>query len=240
MSQLDFYRRPVPLSSHAHRALRLRGAGDFRFASSTNCVTLAGIEFSEAAKEYPIVFAKLDGHECVPVILLGLKDRQNVFVTKSGAWDARYIPAFVRCYPFVLASGESDKSLNVFIDEECESWSDSDGDALFSYDGAHSPFLDQKLKLLSSYHAELATTRNLARVLVEYELLSEITARADLSGGGKYILKGLHIIDEAKLQQLSPEQAVQLLRSGLLALIYAHLMSLSNTARLVDRMVTSA
>ena len=38
-----------------------------------------------------------------PVALLGLKKNQNLFVDKSGKWNADYIPAYARRYPFCMA-----------------------------------------------------------------------------------------------------------------------------------------
>ena len=77
------------------------------FAGKTNSVILAGVEFSEAAKEYAIVFTQA-GDKVVPVAMLGLRNEENLFVDDKGGWDVRCIPSFVRRYPFVLAeTGET-------------------------------------------------------------------------------------------------------------------------------------
>lgn len=78
------------------------------FAGETNSVILAGVEFSEAAKEYPIVFTQA-GDKVVPVALLGLRNEENLFVDGKGGWDGRYIPSFVRRYPFILAETGGDR-----------------------------------------------------------------------------------------------------------------------------------
>ena len=70
MSSLLFYDKPVALNKKAHQDLKLKSLANFSFASNTNSVILAGVEFTEAAKEYPIVFAEA-GDNLVPVALLG-------------------------------------------------------------------------------------------------------------------------------------------------------------------------
>ena len=105
MANLLFYEKPVPLNKNAHSGKKIRQAAHiFAFAGKTNSVVLAGVEFSEAAKEYPIVFAQSD-ETVVPVAMLGLRNEENLYVDEKGDWDAGYIPAFVRRYPFVLAEG---------------------------------------------------------------------------------------------------------------------------------------
>ncbi len=68
------------------------------FCRSTNALALSLGEFPVAARDYPLVFASGGtGKPYAPVIVLGLADRQNLFVDAAGAWDAAtYVPAFVR------------------------------------------------------------------------------------------------------------------------------------------------
>ncbi len=52
-----FYRKPQPLNSAVHADVRLID-GDFGFAADTNAVPIAIIEFAQAMRFYPIVFAE--------------------------------------------------------------------------------------------------------------------------------------------------------------------------------------
>ena len=56
-----------------------------------------------------------------------------------------------------------------------------------------------------------------------------------MNDGSQYRLSGLNVIDETKLRQLDAQTVQQLLKNGLLGLIYAHIMSLGNLGRLADR-----
>jgi hypothetical protein len=81
----------------------------------------------------------------------------------------------------------------------------------------------------------LRTERFCAR-LKEFGLLMEMNAKADLVDGSSFVVNGLKVIDERKLLQLADGQALEVLRSGELSWVYAHLLSLSNLNRLVDRL----
>ena len=59
MANLKFYQQPVALSRSEHKDEKISSLNrTFQFFAGTNSVILAGIEFSEAAEEYPIVFAQ--------------------------------------------------------------------------------------------------------------------------------------------------------------------------------------
>ncbi|MGB0693414.1 MAG: SapC family protein, partial [Pseudomonadales bacterium] len=77
MANLLFYQNPVPLNKNDHKDKKISSSGrNFEFAGKTNSVILAGVEFSEASKEYPIVFAQA-GDNIIPVALLGLRNEEN-------------------------------------------------------------------------------------------------------------------------------------------------------------------
>jgi hypothetical protein len=98
-----YYEKPVLLNREKHRSRRIRPSSGFGFARNANSLYLAGVEFNEACKEYAIVFTRLAGGKVAPVVVLGLRARENLFVDQQEHWTATYVPAFVRRYPFVLA-----------------------------------------------------------------------------------------------------------------------------------------
>jgi len=55
MPEMLFYEKPVPLSNITHADWKLdRSELRYEFADKINSVVLAGIEFVEASKDYPI------------------------------------------------------------------------------------------------------------------------------------------------------------------------------------------
>src|SRR3954469_19584448 len=103
MSDTVYYEKPVLLDRDRHRKRRVKPSSSFAFARKANSLYLAGVEFGEACKEYAVVFTRGANGKTVPVVMLGLRSRENLFVDAQDRWTGRYVPAFVRRYPFVLA-----------------------------------------------------------------------------------------------------------------------------------------
>ncbi|MBF0615032.1 MAG: SapC family protein [Magnetococcales bacterium] len=238
MPELLFYQKPTPLDARLHRELRLTAqATHYGFAAATNSVVLTGVEFIEAAKEYPIVFAKV-GDKVVPVAVLGVRDAENLFVKPDGGWNARYIPAFVRRYPFVLAGSEAAQQLTVCFDAEFPGFvsSGTEGQPLFDEQGQPTPWLNQAIRFLQEYQAQVRRTETFVNRLTGLDLLVERSVRVEFPNSIQRSLQGLLAVDEQKLLALSKPQALELFRCGELSWVYAHLASLSNMGRLVDLM----
>jgi len=235
MTTMMFYEKPVALNRETHKNFKIAPTNDFKFSAKTNSITLTAIEFIEAAKEYPIVFAKISDDVMVPVALLSLRNDENLFVNSEGKWDARYVPAFVRRYPFVLAENDG-KQFTVCIDEAFPGLNEKDGQALFDEKGENTPFLQNALDFMNNFQTQFKMTEDFVKQLKDLDLLIEISAKAELAGGDQYLLSGIMIVDEQKLLKLPAKKVNDLFQSGKLGWIYAHLISLSNMSRLLDRM----
>jgi SapC len=233
MSEMIFYERVVALNDQTHARLRVRPAASFAYAARTNSVPLLSSEFFECAREYPIVFARGEAGP-VAAALLGLREAENLYVGKDGAWDARYVPAFVRRYPFVPGKGAQGELL-VCIDEASQCFDSNEGEALFM-DGKPTPQLEHAMKFLAEFHQAATTTELLGRRLQDLGLLRQADSVAQLTDGTQFRLNGLNVVDESKLRALDRDTVQELFVSGGLAVIYAHLMSLGNLGALVDRL----
>lgn len=235
MSQQMYYEKPVLLDREKHRNSRVRPTGDFAFARKSNSLYLAGAEFNEASKEYPIVFTRSPNGKVVPVAVLGLRENENLYLDDQDRWNARYLPAFVRRYPFVLAEVPG-QSLAVCIDEAYPGLGASDGEALFDDKGQETPFLKQTLEFLTQYQREYLRTEAFCKRLEDNALLKETNARANLADGRSFTLNGLLVVDEKKLLELPDAVALTMFRNGEMHLVSMHLCSLSNIQRLSDRL----
>ncbi len=238
MPSVQFFEKPVAVNRDQHRNARIGAVPDFKFASSINCVALTLVEFTEASKEYPIVFASV-GERHVPVALLGLRDKENLYVNAEGKWDARYIPASVRRYPFVLAENGPAQWV-VCVDEASSAFNAQGGQPMFDEQGKNAPLLEGALNFLGAFQTEFARTEAFMKMLAEHQLLTEMAAKFDLKDGRSFVVKRLHVIDEKKFQALDKEVLAALVKSADAAWIYAHLMSMSNLRRLIDHMATRA
>jgi len=241
LSSFAFYQKVVPLNSNAHRNLRFDTAKvNFEFVRDTTAVLLGAIEFAEAAREYPIVFIKAQDGKMRPVVLLGVRTGENLYVDDKGKWDARYIPAFVRRYPFVMAEGGAQGQLMVCIDEECPALNPNIGEVLIDETGQLQPRMNEVMQFLQNFQVEFARTEALVQQLDELGLFVQQGARFDLPNGETFQMTDFYLIDEAKFGQLADDKLPALFRSGALGMAYLHLASLGNMRRLLDRIKPSA
>lgn len=232
MSEMIFYERVVALSDQIHAGLKMRPANNFAFAAKTNSVPLLAGEFFDCAREYPIIFARADTGP-LPAALLGLRDGENLYVDAAGKWDARYVPAFVRRYPFVPVKGLQGELL-VCIDEASQCFG-TEGDPLFAA-GKPTAQLEHAIKFLAEFHQAAVATELLGRRLDELGLLRQADSLAQLNDGSRFRLNGLSVVDETKLRALDPGVVQELFANGSLSAIHAHLMSLGNLGALADRL----
>ncbi|MDB5871977.1 MAG: hypothetical protein JWQ07_1419 [Ramlibacter sp.] len=235
MSDAVYYERPVLLDREKHRKRRVRASSSFAFARKANSLYLAGVEFADACKEYAVVFTRSANQAVVPVAMLGLRSRENLFIDDKDQWTGSYIPAFVRRYPFVLAE-LSGQGMGVCIDEAFAGLNEKEGEALFDKDGNNTPFMQNALDFLNRYQQEYQRTEAFCRRLEQAGLLTEMNAKADLADGRSFTVNGLLVVDEKKLLALPDAVALSLFRAGELHLVSLHLTSLSNMKTLVDRM----
>jgi hypothetical protein len=233
MSDMLFYERVVALNNTAHVALRVSPVTDFRFAAKTNSVPLLAGEFADAAREYPIAFVNTPTG-LVPAALLGLRENENLFISVDGKWDARYIPAYVRRYPFVSAQDATGQLL-VCIDEAAPCLGSTKGEPLFA-GGKPAPQLDHAMQFLQEFQQGVVATEAVTARIEALGLLRDADSLARLDDGREFRLNGLRVVDEGKLRELDREVVLELFANGALGLIYAHLLSLGNLGRLVDRL----
>ncbi len=252
-----FYQRPVLLDRVAHRQARVNMRDvNFAFTKKTNSVPVTALEFGRAATEYPIVFAGPSPDRLMPVVVLGLRNEENLFVNPDGKWTGIYIPAFIRRYPFVLAERNNAQDLSVCVDTAFSGWmdprstatgaengsaapeSEEKGDALFDQQGAETPFLKNVLEFLGQYQGNIRQTQTFVRKLNELNLLVGREIHARDTANQPLALRGFFAVDEAKLKALNDNQISELYRQGFLGLVFAHLISLGNIARLEVRLRT--
>ena len=231
-----FYQEPVALNREVHSKLRVgKSPKGYAFAAKSHSVILAPVEFFEACKEYPIIFSTAADGSVTPIALLGFREGENLFVDVEGEWDARYIPAYVRRYPFILSESGSD-DLTVCLDQTYDGLGAADGEAIFTPEGAYSDYMKQTMEFLRNFHVQFQNGAPFGEKLKELDLLKPMDALIELNDGRKFALNGFSVVDEQKMQGLSDEELGSLLRPGYLALIYAHLLSLSTMSALVDRL----
>jgi hypothetical protein len=244
MTTLFIYQDAVALDRERHRQLKLKAQNNARFAATMHAVPLVAVEFTEAVREYPIVFARGAAEEgrtgeLLCYALTGTHEGENLYLDAAGHWNASYVPAFIRRYPFVFAQTGADQ-LTVCIDESYPGFDDGEGEPLFDETGEPALLLRSALELLTDYQHQVQLTEAFLRKLDTADVLTGIEVRADFPDGRHALVQGLLVVDETKLKQLPQATAQEWFVSGKLGLIYAHLLSLGNLTRLAQRMPSIA
>lgn len=239
--QLLIYENATPISAAEHRDLSVRAGRDWAFARELNSVPLVVAEFEQAGAETAVVFAG-EGDEIAPVALLGLQAGENLFVGQDGAWRGRYIPAFLRRYPFVFASsGANGETLTLCIDSACEGVNtEGRGERLFDSEGNRTQYLERMLQFTSDYQAQHQLTRDFCKRLSELGLLEPAVATIALPDGRRMSLRGFQRVSREKLAALPDATVTEMFRSDMLGLVYFHLASLAHMNRLLERLPPAA
>lgn len=241
MSFAALYAQPTRLAEPRFRGVRFKRPEDHSAASRLNACFVGIGEFAEVAKEYVIGFvptqAPRDGvaSDMSPVALLGVRPQENLFLSPGGRWDARYVPAFVRRYPFAYGITEATRH-EVVVDAACPGLGHPEGELLVSEDGGASPLMREVTRFLDIFEEEVQRTQVACARIVQLGLLKSVQIDITLPDGNKVQAGGVHVVDEAKLRALSGDVVLELLRSGLLGLVHAHVLSTTNLASLTDRL----
>jgi hypothetical protein len=250
--QLLIYDQVVAVTPQRHGSKSIKTGTNFSYAKGVNSVPLMAAEFEAASLEYPIVFAGEAG-AIMPVALLGLRDSENLYVNAEGAWTGRYVPAFVRQYPFVFASSDKGDNFTLCIDEGFsgvnedgigEGFSgvneDGIGERLFDAAGARTQYLQSVLGFLQAYQAQFRATRLFAQRLEDLKLLEAMEAQFTLTSGQRMKLGGFQTVHRERLRAVEGEVLGQMARNGELDLVYAHIHSMRNLAPTAERIRTAA
>jgi hypothetical protein len=236
---LLIYENAAPVSKTRHAGMSVEVGADYGFSRSVNAVPVMAVEFPHAAAEYAVVFAG-DDKEVMPAAILGVREQENLYLTAEGGWRARYIPAFVRRYPFVFSSQDAGKTFTLCIDESFGGLNkEGRGERLFDDAGKPSAYVDNVLKFLQQYQIEFQRTQAFCRKLRELNLLEPMRAQLTLGSGERMALTGFMAVDRGRLKTLGAERLAELAKSDELELVYTHLQSLRNFAAMRERVPES-
>jgi len=233
-----FYKKVVPLNKGIHSELYIENIEGYQHTKETNSIYIAAVEFLQISKEYPIVFAADANKKVFPVALLGLQKNKNLFVDNKGKWTANYIPAYVRRYPFILATpDEKEPTFTVCIDESYPGFNTAkEGAPLFNEKGEQLDVLKQAVDFLQDYQTHVHLTTLFCENLSKLDILESMQADIEHADGEKTSLGGFMGVNRDKLKALKPAQLTELVKTDQMELIFAHLASLANISGLMKRL----
>lgn len=232
--RMFLYKQPELLTSTDHGTLGIKPVErPFEFVSSVRAAPLVSVEFGSAQKHYPIVFTDTDVP--LPVAILGVVDDANLFVDEGGNWErGYYVPTYIRCHPIGFATGPNEQ-LAVVIDRAAATVS-AEPEVPFFEGEKLSAEMQKRVDFCASYNAERKRTVDFCTRLKELDLFVGQQVNHQPRGGGDETSLGAYVaVHMEKLGNLDTATIAQLHKDGSLSAIYAHVFSLENWSRLLDR-----
>ena len=225
----------VPVNRERHGNKAIRSIDGFDFAKGFHLASLMVHEFTRAASVYPIVFVEDPNADSFrPIVLLGLDAGENLFVGNDGKWQASYIPAIIRRYPFALARIEQDADqFTVCVDEDSSLLADdSDGaQRLFDENGEPTEVIERVKRYLGELQQMEVFTQGFCEFLSSHNLFTPLNMRVRQGQALKQIT-GCYVVNEERLNNLSEAAYLEMREKRYMAAVYAHLTSLSQIERL--------
>lgn len=233
--QMFLYERPELLMKEQHGGLALKASAQpFAFAAKARAIPVTLSEVPAAMKDYPLIFMSKEQPQLLAVT--GLYDDVNLFVDEQGQWEAmRYIPGYVRRYPFGLAAENDSDRMAIVIDRAFDGLSASGDTPLFK-DGEPAEQTQAAIEFCKNYERDRQVTEQFSKMLSELEIVQPQTGQYTPQGSKEQVSFAQYFgIDEARLTGLSDEKALELRKNGMLPLVYAILMSMGNWRMLLQR-----
>ena len=227
-----FFKRVVGVNPTTHPELTLDRSTGFAFAAHAQSVPLGLSELEIAAQHFPVLFTS--GPDPAPVALLGLREGSNLFVAPGGSWLAdSYVPAYIRCFPFVFVEDPAAKTLYVGMDPDAAALHGAHGVRMFE-DGHPTAALNEAIAFCTAYREAQAAATNFGRALDAAGLLEEEEATVNFTGGGAARVRGFKMVKGERLAALDDDRFLEWRRMGWIAAIYAHLYSAGRWGRLIE------
>jgi hypothetical protein len=225
-AQLLIYQSAVPVSQEAHGSVSVEAGDDYRFAAAVNSVPVMTVEFPMVASEYPIVFAQ-SGETLSAVVVLGLRDKENLLVAADGGWSGGYVPAFLRRYPFIYSQTEDQRRM-LCIDETFPGVNqEGRGKRLFTDDGALTRYTQDMVSYLNDFETQNGATNRFCERLRALNILEPTQAEGTV-GETRWALQGFFAVSREKLRALPGDRLASLARDDDMELLHLHLHSLRN------------
>ena len=230
-----FYKNPVALDAERHKEWGLKKNFGLGFAKDVNAVPLNMIEMPQAAHCYPIAFSS--DSVATPVAILGLRDHENLCLTKSGEWEkGLYVPAYIRRYPFIFSEMQGSDQLTLCVDDVqicVDHAMQEQSQKFFDDQNAPTDLAKNALEFCKSYHAAAKQTQEFSKTMLDAGLLVTRQAEINTPLGQKINFAGFQVIDEEKLSKISDKVFCEWRAKNYLPFIYAHLFSSAQWQRLI-------
>lgn len=227
------FKKLQSLNSQTHKDLKLSPIQPYHYAAAQVLIPISAAEAFMAAREYVLVFGNENQDQLFA--LTGTEPGKNTYVAKSGHWLGRYVPSHIRRYPFIFAEmpsaeQKSDEQRQYIIqfDSDAPHLQHDDGEALFDGEGKETPMMERIKNILINVQQNFDRTAFLVDQIKQTGILKTDSLIIQSTGAEPTEVTGFRTVDLEKFSALTGDELAALRSTGALAMIYAHLMSLSN------------
>lgn len=208
------------VSREAHSRRRWRRYQTYEFARELTIVDVALAESARLCLTMPMAFRQA-GDQFVPIALMGVEPKRNVLVAPDHRWLGHYIPALIRCHPFMILP-DANGQLVLCVDQA--SVTEGEGEAFFDAEGAPSPAMQTVVDVLQQIEGSRRAARIVADSLAKLGLLKPLSLEPK-AGAPAQTVEGIFAVDEGRLDALADAEFVGLRATGAIRL--AHYQGLS-------------
>ncbi len=232
-----FYKNPQPLTKDNHSKFGVKPVDrPFDFMADQHFLPMTAPEFGAAAASMPVIFA---GEDKAPLAVMGIRQKENLFVEEGQYKQDFYMPAFARRYPFVLAGDQANDRFIVCVDTEAECVTDKAPTQTFFDKDDTSAFTKEAFQFLQNYERDRQATAQMiedfkAADLFESKVMNFRGNNADGSEAPLQKIADYFAVSEQKMKALPADKLKEFSDKGYLAVAHAHLVSLGNWQRLVN------
>lgn len=221
------------LNNIQHKDLRVHAQRGARFGDAVMSAPATPDEFRSLQAHYPILFQPDGNGSFLPIVLFGLVEGENLFITED-SWDAEALPLSMQRMPFSI--GVDGEELRMLVDmESARIASGAEGEAVFLPQGGHSELLERANSVLLALHEGLQSVPEFVQTLMTNQLLEPVVIDVERPDGSHGRLEGLYTIHEERLAALDAGTVALLHQADYLQPIYMAIASLSNLAVLIKR-----
>jgi len=174
------------------------------------------------------------GQGFTAVALLGVEQRQNLYVHADGRWLGNYVPASLRGYPFTLLPDEQGQRVLCIDADQLIDAADV-GQPLFDDNGQPSATVAKQLDFQQHCEANRQPTQQAVDALQQAGVLQPWPLEISRGEGETpKKIEGLYRIDEKALNTLDAETYATL-QGAPMALVHAQLFSAHQLSQLTER-----
>ncbi len=214
----------VVLDKEKHKSLKVSPLENLNFAKNLAFIPILVGETVAVSEMFPVVFTADETPSLVTLTSLG---GENLAINEAGKYISRYVPAFLRKYPFSLASTkENPEKKVILIDEEAGNISKTKGKQLFTKSGEQSEVLKNAISFLSDYEQQSQNTVAIAKAIQDAGILEDREISIGEGEEKKVLVNGFKVVNREKLNALDDATLALWVRQGIINFIDAHIKSL--------------